>query len=477
MRNAQRLQRSTPAAQGIAADAILAFVEAVERAGYGLHSLMLLRHGAVVAEGWWQPYQPDRPHTLFSLSKSFTSTAIGLAVAEGRLSIDDLVLAFFPDDAPAEVSANLAAIRVHDLLAMATGHAENIDMAGALGGTWVRAALAAPVVFAPGTHFFYNNAATYLLSAIIQKLVGTTLLDYLQPRLFAPLGIANPTWEQSPQGINTGAWGLSITTEDIACFGQLYVQRGMWHGTQLVPEAWVAQATRFQVSNAHPKDSDWQQGYGYQFWRCQHNAYRGDGAFGQYCIVMPDQDAVLAITSGISGMQGVLDLVWEHLLPAMRPRPMPPPIYEMQTQLDQQLTQLAIEPPHGQTTSPLAAQVSEQTYTFDAANHMLETARLDFDAAGCTLSVRDERGEHHVAVGSDVWRESTTTLDAHGPLRAAAWGAWTAEDTFTIKICYVETPFIATLTCRFSKDRLALDYQANVGFGPTALPQQVGRAA
>ena len=138
-----------------------------------------------------------------------------------------------------------------------------------------------------------------MLSAIVQKLSGGRMLDYLQPRLFAPLGIRNPHWEQSPQGIDVGGWGLRITTADIAAFGQLYLQKGEWQGAQLIPAAWVEQATSLQVQNG-PANPDWEQGYGFQFWRCRHNAYRGDGAFGQYCVVMPDQDAVLAITSGLA---------------------------------------------------------------------------------------------------------------------------------------------------------------------------------
>ncbi len=121
----------------------------------------------------------------------------------------------------------------------------------------------------------------------------------------------------SPQGINTGGWGLKIKTEDIARFGQMYLQKGVWNGKPLLPEAWVAEATSFKISNGDNPESDWNQGYCYQFWRCRHNTYRGDGAFGQYCVVMPDQDAVLAITSGVPDMQAVLNLVWDCLLPAM----------------------------------------------------------------------------------------------------------------------------------------------------------------
>ncbi|MFI5270212.1 MAG: serine hydrolase domain-containing protein, partial [Chloroflexota bacterium] len=246
------LPRSTPEAQGIPSSAIQAFLDAAEQDVQHLHSVMLLRHGHVVAEGWWTPYGPGDPHMLFSLSKSFTSTAIGLLVAEGRLSIDDSVLSHFPAEAPPEPSRFLQAMRIRHLLSMSTGHAADTTRAvfGHTTPDWTRAFLAQPVEFEPGTHFVYNTAATYMLAAITQRLTGMTLVEYLQPRLFAPLGIATPTWETSPEGINLGGTGMSATTEDIARFGQLYLQRGVWQGARLIPEAWVAEATAFQVSNA-----------------------------------------------------------------------------------------------------------------------------------------------------------------------------------------------------------------------------------
>jgi CubicO group peptidase (beta-lactamase class C family) len=235
----KQLTRCTPESQGIASAAIQAFVEAIEGQGIELHSFLLLRHGAVVAEAGWAPYHPQRPHMLYSLSKSFTSTAVGMAVDEGRLSIDDRVLDFFPEEAPARVSRNLDAMRVRHLLSMSTGHAEDTTdyLHRRRDGNWIRAFLARPVKHEPGTFFLYNTGATYMLSAIVQKVTGLTLIDYLRPRLFEPLGIANPVWEVSPQGINTGGYGLSITTEDIARFGQFVLQKGKWQGRQLVSEA------------------------------------------------------------------------------------------------------------------------------------------------------------------------------------------------------------------------------------------------
>ena len=238
---ARALPRSAPERQGISSSDLLAFVEAVDTQIDQMHSFLLVRHGQVVAEGWWGPYDAQTPHILYSLSKSFTSTAVGLAVAEGKLSLDDEVLRFFPEEAPAEPSANLRAMRVRDLLRMSTGHqTEDPPWRSEPGSkpqseTWTKRFLAQPVPFKPGTHFMYNSPATYMLSAIVQKVTGKTARDYLGPRLFEPLGIEKPEWVTSPEGVSVGAYGLRVRTEDIARFGQLYLQKGNWQGRQLLP--------------------------------------------------------------------------------------------------------------------------------------------------------------------------------------------------------------------------------------------------
>jgi CubicO group peptidase (beta-lactamase class C family) len=321
-RAGQPLPRSTPEAEGVSSAAVRTFVEAANTKVDTMHSFMLLRHGKVVAECWWAPEAADKTHVLYSLSKSFTSTAAGLAVAEGKLNIEDPVLKFFPEDAPPSPSDNLKAMRVKDLLTMSCGHQTEPKLKKE--EPWVRTFLAQPVTHPPGTHFLYNSSGTYTCSAIVQKVTGQTVLDYLKPRLFEPLGIEDAQWTMSPQGISAGGWGLFLRTEDIAKFGQLYLQKGQWNGKQLVPAAWVEQATSKQVSNGSDPVKDWTQGYGFQFWRCRHNAYRGDGAFGQFCVVLPDQDAVVAITADTKDMQGELNLVWDLLLPGLQKEALPP---------------------------------------------------------------------------------------------------------------------------------------------------------
>jgi CubicO group peptidase (beta-lactamase class C family) len=318
------LPRSTPEAQGISSQAVDDFVEAADKINT-LHSFMIVRHGRVIAEGWWKPEAPDKPHILNSLSKSFTSTAVGLAIAEGKLNLDDPVLNFFPADAPADPSDNLKAMKVRNLLTMTGGH--DTEPKAAKEGPSVKQFLAHPVLHEPGTHFQYNTMGTYTLSAIITKVTGQTTLEYLKPRLFEPLGIENPEWKTSPEGNSLGGYGLYLRTEDIAKFGQLYLQHGKWNGRQLVPQTWVEQATSKQVPNDQESHSkigvDWQQGYGFQFWRCTHNAYRGDGAGGQLCIVIPDKDAVIAITADTGNFGGEMNAIWDHLYPAFQDQPLP----------------------------------------------------------------------------------------------------------------------------------------------------------
>src|SRR5262245_3826486 len=369
----KQLPRSDPEAQGIPSKAIQAFVEAAETRIDAVHSLMVVRHGRVVAEGWWTPYGKNDPHVMYSLSKSFTSTAVGLAIADGKLALDDSVVAAFPEDAPTTVSDNLKAMRLRDLLRMNTGqHADDVsafkfDSDDKL----TRVFLSLPVAHKPGSHFWYNTPATYMASAMVQKATGQTGPDYLPPRLFGPLGIENPTWDASKQGITLGGFGLRIRTEDIARFGQLYLQKGEWQGKRLLSADWIAEATARQTSNGSSPTSDWEQGYGYQFWRCRHGLYRGDGAFGQFCIVMEKQDAVVAITSGTRDLAGVMNLVWEHILPALQSEPLPADA-EGVTKLRQKLAGLTLPPQAGEAAKPLAAQVSGKRYVFPANDAKLE---------------------------------------------------------------------------------------------------------
>jgi CubicO group peptidase (beta-lactamase class C family) len=487
--NSRRLPRSSPEQQGISSSAILAFVEAADKDVDTMNSFMLVRHGQVVAEGWWNPYDARTPHILYSLSKSFTSTAVGLAIAEGKFSLDDEVVKFFPEDAPPEPSNNLRAMRVRDLLRMATGHQTEPNLRLDLGGsttqseTWVKRFLAHPVPFKPGTHFLYNSPATYMLSAIVQKTTGMTVLDYLRPRLFEPLGIENPTWVASPQGISAGAYGLMVRTEDIACFGQLYLQKGQWKGKQLIPAAWVEEATSRQTANGSSPRSDWDQGYGYQFWRSRHNTYRGDGAFGQYCMVMPEFDAVVAITSGVRDMQQVMNLVWDKLLPAMKTERLPEDA-AARKQLETRLASLAVRIPAGQTTAPIAATVSGKWFEVPNNDRGIKAVALDFKSGAPQLIVQTTKGETRTPIGLGSWSKSRGSF-ANGldqflsvpasPLMAAT-GAWTSDKVFTVKLVLYETPFYSTMKFQFDGDQLLIDGEQNVAFGQTKQAQLVGQA-
>jgi CubicO group peptidase (beta-lactamase class C family) len=226
---------------------------------------------------------------------------------------------------PKDLSQNLAAMKVHDLLTMSCGHEVEPKMKES--PNWAEAFLIHEVPHRPGTFFRYNSAGSHMLSIILGKATGEKLSEYLKPRLFEPLGIEEFQWEESPQGDTIGGWGLHLRTEDIAKFGQLYLQQGKWEGKQLLSPDWIAMATSKQVENDQAPSargkSDWAQGYGFQFWRCRHGAYRGDGRDGQFCIVLPEQDAVVAITAKTGNMQDELNVVWDKLVPAFQSGTLP----------------------------------------------------------------------------------------------------------------------------------------------------------
>ncbi len=470
----ESLPRSAPENQGVRSESILEFLDAVETAKLEFHSLMVLKHGQVIADGWWKPYAAELLHMLFSLSKSFTSSAIGFLVDAGQISLEDAVISFFPEDLPLEISDNLRAMKVRHLLSMATGHRDDPTNSSSIGESknWIKTILEQPVEFEPGTHFVYNSGASFLLSAIVQKVSGQTLLEFLKPRLLEPLGIEHATWASNVQGINFGGWGLNLTTEDIAKFGQLYLQKGIWNGSRILSEAWIHDASSSQISNGDKPTSDWQQGYGFQFWRCQHGVYRGDGAFGQYCIVMPEQNAVVVITSAVNDMQEVLNLVWEHLLPALNSSQTLKPSNASEI-LKHKLVSSTLTVVRGEKTSETAPRVSNLHYNFESNEANIQSMSFNFLAEHLEINVTNGSGDHSLICGYQQWLTNTTTFEPStdfGNLelqQASLQGAWIASETFELQICFNESAFTFTWRLEFANQALTLNSSINVGFGET----------
>lgn len=474
---AQHLPHSLPEAEGVDSKVILDFVNAARGSKTEFHSFMLLRHGKVVAEAWWNPYKPELRHTLYSCSKSFTATAVGFAVSEKKLRLDDKVISFFPDQLPAKVSDNLAVLTVKDALMMADGQDPEPIRVG-LDTDWVKGFLAAPIVHKPGSVFLYNSLGTYMLSAIVQKVTGQAVLQYLKPRLFEPLGITGIDWETDLKGINTGGWGLRVKTEDMAKFAQLFLQKGKWNGKQVLPTGWVEEASTAKIIQ-HPDmpqakrdSSDWEQGYCYQMWRCRHNAYRGDGAFGQYMIVMPDQDAVLAVTAETSNMQEEINLVWQYLLPAMKAGKLPAN-RSGNEQLQKAIKELAL-PPAPKSANSFASTINGKTYSLDA--NSLKFSNISFSAPNtdaCQVTIKGDTATYKLDFDNGNWHLGQTNKPGPSltaftkeirtmlfPAKVAGSYTWKDDHTLQLTLRYIESPHTEKFICVFEDNKLTI-HQSN----------------
>lgn len=463
------LERTSPESQGVSSAGIRKFVAAANASGIGWHSFMLLRHGNIIAEGWWKPFEPSFKHTLYSLSKSFTSTAIGLLVKEGKLSVDENLVSIFTDELPSNPDNNLQQMNVKHLLTMNTGHGtDTMPKLRAGTGTWTSAFLAQPVEFEPGTHFLYNTGATYMLGAIVHKKTGQTLTEYLAPRLFQPLGIEGYDWETSPQGLNTAGYGLRVKTEDIARFGQLYLQKGKWNGKEILPEAWVNDATSYQTKSQEG-NGDWAQGYGYQFWRCKPGFYRGDGAFGQFCIVMPQHDAVLAITSESWDMQKSMTTAWENLLPALEAASLPENNNEWAA-LKKDLGNLSLPVEKGSVSSPLSSKYNGKTFSLATNEFNLTALQFNMEKDGVQLIAQTANGKKLMKFGWEYWRLNNETVPyifplagrLHMPSKMAGTATWKDEHTLQLNARFVEAMHGDTITCGFDGDKLNMSFLNSV---------------
>ncbi|MFV0306794.1 MAG: serine hydrolase domain-containing protein, partial [Desertimonas sp.] len=288
------------------------------------HGLIIQRHGRRIVEGYWAPHLAGDIRLVYSLSKTFTGTALGLAVGEGRLSLDDLVADHLPDEmaGAADITRRM---RIRHIASMATGHDREMLPEALVADPHdpVRGFFTIAPDAEPGSLFAYNQPPVLALATILQRLTGERLVDYLRPRVFDPIGIGDLRWARPIEDIDLGFSGVHTTLDAIARLGQLYLDDGVWDGQRRLPEGWVAQASSVQSDNWMREEPDWQQGYGFQLWMSKHG-FRGDGAFGQYMVVLPQHDVVVAMFSCVENMQTVMDLMWEHLLPAFGTAPAAP---------------------------------------------------------------------------------------------------------------------------------------------------------
>jgi len=445
------LPRSSPSARGVDAAGVLALVDSLEEApGIELHGLVLVRGGSVVAEGWWAPYSAERLHLLYSYSKSFTATAVGLAVAEGLVDLDATVLSYFPELDAEVTDERSRAIRVRHVLAMASGHREEtIDRARAIDPVdMVRGFLLVPPDEEPGGPFAYNQPCTFAAAAIVQRVSGESLVDFLRPRLLDPLGIGEVAWLRDASGREIGYSGLHATTEAAAALGLLYLQEGRWDSEQLLQPEWVAEASTAQVPTSQEESADWSGGYGFQFWRSTHG-YRADGAYGQFGLVLPEHDAVLAITGQTTDTEGLLARVWEHLLPALLPEGAVAPTGAEEA-LATRLGALGLPP-----LAPAAVDVAPGSYR-PAHSDVLSLTGLELsvEPAGWTLALIEGEERLLVAPGSEEW----TTTD----VLAASAGRGT-DGELLVDVLLLETPHrlhlvldadAATFTARWATEPL-----------------------
>lgn len=484
-----KLQRSIPELEGVSSSGIIDFLNAIDTGRQEIHSFMFLRHGKVIAEGWWDPYGPDYKHLLYSASKTFTATAIGLAVSENKLRVSDKVVSFFPYSLPDTLGNNMKELTVENLLTMSVGQ----DPAGMGAGTdedWIAAFLKNEPVHKPGSVFLYNNMATFMLSAIVQQVTGQTVFDYLKPRIFDPLSIRGADWDKNAQGINLGMIGLRLRTEDLAKFGQLLLQGGKLNNKQLIPAEWVKAATSFKIKSSGGSGgvsndlNDWTQGYCYQMWRGRNNSVRLDGMAGQFVVLFPDKDAIVIMTANARNTQEQLNLVHNYLIPAIKSGKAIQSNTSAYDELQKKQSALSLKTPISKVSEPdLSKKISGKEFMVQDNEYQIQSVYFTFDGNECSFAVKRNNQISVMKAAQGTWKITNTksasllaparnvqskSIDANYAvlqpvIKAGISYCWTDPRTLEITSRFVEESLGAqTIECRFTD----INGSISVSLGP-----------
>jgi CubicO group peptidase (beta-lactamase class C family) len=498
-----KLPRSTPELEGVSSAGIKDFLNAIDTNKLEIHSFMFIRHGKVIAEGWWKPYGPEYKHILFSASKTFTATAIGLAVSENRLKVTDKVVSFFPYSLPDSISEFMKEMTVKDLLTMSAGQ-DPEPSAWGVKGDWMRAFIDTKPIHKPGTVFKYNNMATFMLSAIVQQVTGETVFNYLMPRIFIPLGIRGIDWDLNPQGINMGMIGLRLRTEDLAKFGQLLLNQGIWNKKQLIPKEWIKEATSFHIKNADESDknwknSDWAQGYAYQMWRGKNNTVRLDGMGGQFVVLIPDKDAIVVFTANVSNTQKELNLIHDYLIPAIKSDnaiALNPSLLE---ENNKKLKSLNLNSGLSESSKAnLENKIINKEFILGTNDFNIQSVYFNFEKDECIFAIKRDNTVSSIKAGLENWKMTNTfttsllapnrnnfskSVDAkytviQPVIKLASKYSWTDEKTLEINGRFMEESLGSeTIVCKFTEQnnelRIAIEPKVLQGRNPFGMQQPV----
>lgn len=466
------VRAETAESVGVDSREVQAFIDDCEKEGIEIHSLMVLRHGEVACEAYKEPFCAEHSHMMYSVSKSFTSTAIGFAVEEGFLTLETKFLDVFPEMRPTKYDPWLEKMSVLDLLTMRSGKSVS-PMTDRTKDTWLRDFVNSPWADEPGTKFLYISENMYVLCAMIKRLTGQSVTEFLTPRLYEPLGMDVPYWETCPSGIETGGWGIFLTLEDLAKFTLCYQQMGVYDGKQVIPRHWVEEGTK-AITDSYSDNIDGINGYGYCFWRCSYkNAYRADGMFSQFGIVFEDKDAVFAMQGGNIDEQQTRDCIWRHFPKAF-----------IDDNPDEAGVEVAFKPYDKLSAAPRSAlekTIDGKTISFLKAHILnvigmpvsilpLAAVFMEKDKAGNIDNVRLSFAEDKMIM---TWTEgdemNTVPVGMEGEYlwgkivlggiayNTASVGAWSDENTLEVRIRVIETVAERRLKFRFRDGRVSME--------------------
>lgn len=400
-----------------------------------MHSLVVLRGGEPVVQAWCEPYRASDRQLVYSVSKTVTGSAIGLLIGEGRLALDSLLVDLV---GPCDVAPRTRQLTVHHLLSMSTGH--TADTLADLRGWDVTDPLAHFLAVEPqrpvGSLHAYHNGASWVLGELVRRLSGESLSDYLRPRLFDPLDL-DPTWDADSHGRELGYSGVHLTTAELARLGELYRCGGRWRGSQLLPADYVARATSLQVPTVD-ESPEWSFGYGYQLW-LSRAGYRLDGAYGQYALVLPERELVVAITSAqASGSQPLLDAVFSQVDALSQGSASPAP---------------ALPVPHNDGTGTAWQYAGRVPLDPSLAPDLAEQEPPDLadvsllrSGDGWTLALRIDGDPVRLRTGGDGWQRSSVRTGHRDVPVALAVGA--TAGVATVVLCFTDTPHSLVLELR-----------------------------